>query len=194
MLGTLGTALLGMMLWQGTEAPDISGKWTSDGWGTVVLEAKGAGQYEGTFTGSDKDKPAYDIIDVPVVTEGGMGTAPVLTESKTGTVQLKWSRVERRFHGTWRKGIDRSGKMSLRLVDNGIRGAWTTNKIYQRESGTPHIAYLSWTRKGPTADAYVPQQFESEISMNPDEQVCFKIKAKQWDDVRRWQWQAHQRD
>ncbi len=40
MLGTIGMTLLGMVLWQATEAPDISGQWTSDEWGTVVLEEK----------------------------------------------------------------------------------------------------------------------------------------------------------
>ena len=146
MLGPIGVTLLGMVLWQATEAPDISGQWTSEEWGTVVLEAKQPGQYEGTFTGSDKDKPAYDITDIPVVTEGGFGTAPVLTESKTGTIQLKWSRVERRFNGTWRKGVNRSGKMSLRLVDNEIRGAWTTSKDAQKESDSPRLADLLWKR------------------------------------------------
>lgn len=146
MLGTIGMTLLGMVLWQATEAPDISGQWTSDEWGTVVLEAKQPGQYEGTFTGSGK--------------------------GKSGTVHLKWSRVERRFNGTWRKDVDpftdlslerkfkslpsvrgtretaddRSGKISLRLVDNAVRGAWTTDKDAQLESGTPRLADLLWTR------------------------------------------------
>ena len=44
MLGTIGMTLLGMVLWQATEAPDISGEWTGDEWGTVLLEAKERGQ------------------------------------------------------------------------------------------------------------------------------------------------------
>jgi serine/threonine protein kinase len=55
MLASLGMALLGMVLWQTTEPQDISGQWTSDEWGNVVLEAKGAGVYEGTFTGFGQD-------------------------------------------------------------------------------------------------------------------------------------------
>ena len=96
MLGTLGMTLLGMIVWQATEAPDIGGQWTSDEWGTVVLAAKRLGQYEGTFTGSDKDKPGYEISDIPVVTDGEFGSTTVLTQTKLGTVELNWSRVERR--------------------------------------------------------------------------------------------------
>jgi len=58
MLGTIGMTLLGLVLLQATDSPDISGQWTSDEWGTVVLVAKGPGEYEGTFTGSGRDKPA----------------------------------------------------------------------------------------------------------------------------------------
>ena len=86
MLGTIGMTLLGMVLWQATEPPDIAGQWTSDEWGTVVLEAKQPGEYEGTFTGFDK--------------------------IKSGTVHLKWSRVERRFNGSWGKTMTWNGKMS----------------------------------------------------------------------------------
>ncbi|MEJ7592469.1 MAG: hypothetical protein WKF77_13035, partial [Planctomycetaceae bacterium] len=152
MLSTLGLTLLGMIAWQATDAPDISGIWTSEEWGTVVLEAKRPGQYEGTFTGSDKDKPGYDLTDVPVYSGGGFGSQTVLTETKLGTVELKWSRVERRFNGTWRKGINRSGKMSLRVVNNEIRGAWTTGKDAQNESDSPRLADLLWKRMAKTTN------------------------------------------
>ena len=66
MLGTIGMTLLGMVLWQTTEAPDIAGQWTGEDWGTVVLEAKQPGQYQGSFKDSDL--------------------------AKSGTLQLKWSR------------------------------------------------------------------------------------------------------
>lgn len=66
MLGTIGMTLLGMVLWQATEAPDIAGQWTGEDWGTVVLEAKQPGQYQGSFKDSDL--------------------------AKSGTLQLKWSR------------------------------------------------------------------------------------------------------
>ena len=43
MLGTIGMILFGMVLLQATEAPDIAGQWTSEEWGTVVLESKQPG-------------------------------------------------------------------------------------------------------------------------------------------------------
>jgi hypothetical protein len=70
---------------------------------------------------------------------------------KSNTVQLKWSRVEGRFNGTWRNNNDRSSKMSLRLVDNEIRGAWTTAKDAQKESGTLRLADLLWKRSSDNA-------------------------------------------
>lgn len=169
MLGTLGMILLGMVLWQATEAPDISGQWTSDEWGTVVLEAKEPGHYEGTFTGTDTEKLAYEISDVPVVSSEGFGNQAVLTETKSGNIQLKWSRVERRFNGTWRKGINRNGKLSLRLIENDIRGARTTSKSDQKESDGPRLADLRWTRGiGPVeAESINSSEWEMQQVFNP---------------------------
>ncbi len=326
MLGTLGTALLGMVLWQATEPPDISGQWTSDEWGNVVLEAKEPGQYEGTFGGDDKTgkpttgnmppekepftawgkevgglqaglgldygnrrtyghgevitlvvrlrnvskeavkleyhrqylyenlavtdadgeavpqcdtkvmhpngavvenlEPGKEIVletrmhgsnAVPFVLipsnsgdlkvdenfrplvvgigkvqlqiekvfkthsfafeklstgklelevnnhPGGPGVSgssseilpgsprasgvpPRSNKREAGSLHLKWSRVERRFNGTWGVGAARRGTMSLRLVDKEIRGGWTTNEDVQLETGTPLLGDLSWTR------------------------------------------------
>ena len=253
MLGTLGISLLGMIIWQATEPPDISGHWTSDEWGTVVLEAKEPGVYEGKFTGFGQDKrtqsnsslggvdPATLGLRINVPSMGpeplgvdfssSLGVSPksepdvfdlniAVTDGKTpsklyvrdgvlmaefnadgrkevqvldpkfkditgvtfrdvdtvdtttdkadskfdgkfegmsgfafrgldknsGTLHLKWSRLERRFNGTWGKGVTRSGKMSLRLVDNEIRGGWTTDEDVQLESGTPLLGDLLWKR------------------------------------------------
>ena len=68
MIAAFGLGLLGMFFWQASEAPDIAGNWTGEEWGAVVLEAKQPGQYEGSYTDSDN--------------------------AKSGTVHLKWSRVE----------------------------------------------------------------------------------------------------
>ena len=70
-----------------------------------------------------------------------------------GTLQLKWSRLERRFNGTWGKGADRTGTMSLRLVDKEIRGGWTTDEGAQLESGTPLLGDLLWTRNASKTQA-----------------------------------------
>ncbi len=120
MFGTIGMTLLGMVLWQASDAPDIAGQWTGEDWGAVVLEAKQAGQYEGNYTDSD--------------------------HAKSGTVRLKWSRAERRFNGTWEESDERSGKVSLRLVGDEIRGAWTTGKNSPKATETPRLADLLWKR------------------------------------------------
>ena len=49
-----GLGLVGMVLWQASEAPDIAGKWTGPEWGDVVLEQKEPGEYEGTYTDTFK--------------------------------------------------------------------------------------------------------------------------------------------
>jgi len=149
MLGPLAMAMLGMVLWQVNEPPDISGQWTSDEWGAVVLEAKEPGQYQGTFTITDGDITSGKNSNAPAVSDNL--AAPIETQS--GNIQLKWSRVERRFNGTWGRGANRRGKISLRLVDDDIRGAWTTSKDIQKEFDSPQLADLLWTRSEGTIDA-----------------------------------------
>jgi hypothetical protein len=128
MVSVVGLGLLGIFGWQVTEAPDIVGKWSGPEWGEVVLTATEPGGYEGTYTDTFKEKP--------------------------GTIEVKWSRLESRFNGTWREGQNRSGKISLRLVDNEIRGAWTTSKESAINPGTPELADLTWKRLPATqADA-----------------------------------------
>ncbi len=100
--GTGDSALLAFLNGQATAPPDIGGKWTGEEWDEVVLDQKHPGTYEGTYADTIKDTP--------------------------GTIRVCWSRIERRYNGDWREGKDRHGKISLRLVDNKIRGAWTTSK------------------------------------------------------------------
>ena len=132
MFGTIGMTLLGIVLWQATEAPEIAGNWTGEEWGAVVLEAKQPGQYQGSYNGTN---PA-----------------------ESGTMQLKWSRVERRFNGTWKAGDDRKGKISLRLVGNEIRGALTTAKNAEKESDSPRLADFEWKRSRPAQEVRVTIQ------------------------------------
>lgn len=125
MLSALGIAVVGMVFFQASEAPEIAGKWTGKEWGEVVLEQRQPGEYEGTYTDTVKDKP--------------------------GMIQVKWSRLEGRFKGTWREGKDRYGKISVRLVGDEIRGAWTTDEKSGIKPGTPELADLLWIRQARTA-------------------------------------------
>ena len=108
-----------------TDSPDIAGEWSGEGWGQVVLTQTAAGQYSGTYSDT-------------------VGKSP-------GKIELKWSRIERRFNGTWREGEDRLGELSLRLSGNEIRGALTTDAKSKINPATPRLADLLWTR----AEAYV---------------------------------------
>ncbi len=139
MLGTIGMTLLGMVLMQATEAPDISGQWTSDEWGIVVLEAKGPGEYDGTFRGSTKGQPAAGVgsagttpvrnVENSATTAVVMGgsTGPRPGTGKSGTLHLKWSRLERRFNGTWRTGENPLGFIRKGTTEN--QGIITSAKM-----------------------------------------------------------------
>jgi serine/threonine-protein kinase len=127
MLSALAAALLGIMLWQSSNPPNIAGKWTGAEWDEVVLKQTEAGEYEGTYTDTYQGRP--------------------------GTIQLKWSRTERRFKGTWEEGKLRYGKIALRLVGDEIRGAWATDEKSTINPGTPELADLMWTRTSERADS-----------------------------------------
>ena len=63
-----------------------------------------------------------------------------------GKIELSWSRLQRRFNGTWREGDDCFGELSLRLVDNELRGARTTDPKSKVDPATPRLADLVWKR------------------------------------------------
>jgi uncharacterized protein (TIGR03067 family) len=106
------------------EPSDISGEWTGEGegegWGRVVLRRTGPTEYAGTYTDTIGKEP--------------------------GKIELKWSRIERRYNGAWSEGADRFGKLSVRLVGGEIRGAWTTSRDSRINPGTPELADLLWVR------------------------------------------------
>jgi hypothetical protein len=113
-----GAAFLGIFLKQATEPPDIAGPWSGDEWGDVVLTKTNDGEYTGTYSET-------------------LGKGP-------GEIQLRWSRIERRFNGSWREAEDRFGELSVRLVDTEIRGALTTDAKSKINPATPRLADLTW--------------------------------------------------
>ncbi len=124
-IATLGIGLLGMFLVQSTEPPDIGGQWSGHGWGQVVLTQTAAGEYTGKYSET-------------------VGKAP-------GKIELKWSRIERRFNGKWSEGSegqDRFGELSVRLAGDEIRGALTTDVKSKINPAAPRLADLTWTRRG----------------------------------------------
>ena len=102
------------------EPSEISGEWTGEGWDNVVLHRTGSAEYRGTYTDTIGKQP--------------------------GKIELKWSRIERRYKGTWSEGKDRFGKISVRQVGDEIRGAWSTDRKSRINPATPELADLLWVR------------------------------------------------
>jgi len=125
MFATLGMSLLGMFAMQATEPPDIAGRWSSEGAGQIVLTQTAVGEYAGTYSTTVGKRP--------------------------GKIQVSWSRLQRRFNGTWREGDDCFGELSLRLADKEIRGARTTDPKSKVDPATPRLADFVWKRVEATA-------------------------------------------
>ena len=113
-----------------SDPPNISSNWHGEDWGQVTLTQTAPGEYTGIYTDT------------------------VVKEKGPGKIDLKWSRIERRYNGTWREGEDdRFGSLSVHLVGNEIRGALTTSAKSKVNPATPRLAELTWTRVEAVADA-----------------------------------------
>jgi hypothetical protein len=121
-----------MFAMQATSPPDIAGKWQGDEWGQVVLAQTASDEYTGTYSDT------------------------VAKEKGPGKINLKWSRIERRFNGTWSEGEDRFGKLSARLMGKEIHGALAIDRKSKINPGTPRLADLMWTRAGPPTSGDKP--------------------------------------
>ncbi|HVX13499.1 MAG TPA: PQQ-binding-like beta-propeller repeat protein [Pirellulales bacterium] len=117
--GTLAVGLLAAAL-AATQPPDIAGQWRGDDWGEVILTRSDDGVYSGTYSETLGEHP--------------------------GRIQLEWSRLERRFKGTWRDSDDRFGELSLRLVGAELHGA-QTNAGARVDAVKPRLADLTWVRR-----------------------------------------------
>jgi serine/threonine-protein kinase len=125
-LSVLGLGLLSFAVAQ-TSPPDISGRWSNDDWGRVVLTKDAAGEYSGTFSQTEGSEP--------------------------GKIHLKWSRIDRRFNGSWNEGQERFGTISLHLVDDRILGAASTDP--KSLVNRPPLAEFIWTRATAGSDEKV---------------------------------------
>lgn len=118
MLSLLGISLLAVG-YVGTTPPNISGQWQGENWGQVTLTQTAPGQYTGTYTETNL-----------------VGRGP-------GKIELNWSRIERRFKGTWSEGDERFGTLSIHLVNGAIQGAYHTD--LKSKPNAPELAELHWT-------------------------------------------------
>jgi len=117
--GIVAIGVLGVAL-LATEPGEIAGEWSGEGWGRVVLNKKSDVEYVGTYS----------------ETQGKV----------SGEIRLMWSRLERRFNGTWHEGDDRFGDLSVRLVGDELRGARTSDPKSKTDPAVPKLAELSWIR------------------------------------------------
>ncbi len=117
-----------MMFMMVTAPPDIAGQWHGEGWGNVQLESESPKVYHGTYSGSG--------------------------DERWGSIELRWSRIERRFNGTWSESTARFGQLSVHLVDGEIHGALTTVRDERSKGRAAKLAELVW-RPGFAKDAAV---------------------------------------
>ena len=115
-------ATMGAVAWQTTSPVDITGTWKGETWITVSLSSvdEATGWYNGTF-----------------VDDEGHG----------GAIQLEWSRLQRRYNGRWRSGIDQSGSITLRAGDKEeVRGAVSADPESSIRTSRPRLREFSWRR------------------------------------------------
>ncbi|MEZ6097583.1 MAG: protein kinase [Pirellulaceae bacterium] len=136
-IALFGVVFCGVFAMNATDSPDISGHWLSQEWGKIELRSTDDGRYEGTF---------HKVI--------ATDNTP---QSEVGKLELKWSRLERRFNGTWREDNDHFGKLSLRLVDAEIHGGWTTSTKANRDEQHPRLADLVWERAASSVESDVAE-------------------------------------
>lgn len=115
-----GLIALAMFAAAKVNPPDITGVWTGEDWGDVALIQTESGAYAGGYSGAAKRGP--------------------------GTIDVKWSRREKRYVGQWQADAgELGGSLSVRLLDKEIRGAWTKRR--RQNGGSPgKLADLAWTR------------------------------------------------
>lgn len=161
----LAFAVCGMFLLAGkftTDPPDISGTWHSDEWGDIELVEAKPGRYEGTFT-----KTALLRKQLAQQDQLLKEAAP----ANPGKLDLKWSRVERRFNGTWREDNDHFGSLSIRMVNAELRGGWTTSDKAKLDAQHPRLSDLMLTRisaveTNPTAESRLSRPIEANDMMD----------------------------
>ncbi|MGO9107771.1 MAG: protein kinase domain-containing protein [Thermoguttaceae bacterium] len=115
-----GIVLFGAMLMKATDPPDISGEWSGEYWGHVALKKTNDAEYTGSYSDTDT--------------------------KHLGEIQVRWSRIERQFTGTWREGDFRFGDISVCPVGNELRVAIEVDAQCKINPGTPHLKGMTWTR------------------------------------------------
>lgn len=163
MFSAFGITLLAAFLLSSAELPDIAGQWSGEDWGTVILKQTNPGEYSGSYAET--------------------------VGARAGTIQLKWSEIERRFNGTWRLGEDRFGELSVKLVGDEIRGAQATDPKCPISNAHARLADLTWIRG--YSKAAPPQEAALIAPAEPlDLTGSYQTKASQFDRITAYPWRA----
>lgn len=121
----VGMGILGAQL---TEPVDLSGHWFGEEWKSVQLSSveEADGWYNGSFTDAN---------------------------GRRGTLQLEWSRLQRRYNGRWKMGDKESGSLTLRMKGGEVRGAATIDPDSPAATTTARLRDFSWRRTATTSPA-----------------------------------------
>ena len=141
--GFLAFGFLAIMLWQSSAPPNISGKWKGENWPFIEIAESKNGKYTGAFIKNPHSHP--QVACSHCHTGIGLNSSFSFCDFVTnGTFELKWSRLEHRFNGSWRHPDGGSGKLSLRRVDGEIRGVRTTAKKLTNNAANPRYGDFVW--------------------------------------------------
>lgn len=169
MIAVFAAVVLAAVVSAALAPPEIAGRWDSEDWGDVKLAQKQPGEYQGTFTVTVKNEDSRRDVDW----------------TYSGTVDLKWHKLERRFNGAWKVG-PANGQISLRLVDGEIRGALTTKG--PPLLGTPRLGDFRWTRSlpGKVPDADAANSLLEPPAVLPDDSQPGRVEADddKWSAIR----------
>ena len=187
MIAIASFVLTGFLILMQNNPYDISGTWHGENWNVVELRQTNPGEYEGTCT-----LPAGQTR-----TEDGEYNATAPAKHQTGFIKLKWSRVFNRYMGTWgqksvgENSLDRKnsgdgqrkfGKISLRLVNDQIHGACTTNSLADVDATIPPLGGFVWHRKQLARQNVLPASGnEQNLSnaANQESRVVDSLRLKQ---------------
>ncbi|MCA9173459.1 MAG: protein kinase [Planctomycetales bacterium] len=123
---SLGLSAAVFFMLQANVAPNIEGLWSGELWPSISLRpaAESNDWYSGKF---------------------------VDAEGREGTLQLRWSRLQRRFNGEWRSGDQQFGAITLRLDPTvarslRLRGAVALDATASTDAATARLREFAWTK------------------------------------------------
>ncbi len=124
----VATAYAFWMSTRDTTGPDLSGTWRGrPGWGTVILEPRDGGGFEGTYS----DTYGRDV----------------------GRIELSWDARRGKFKGLWSEGAYRFGELTVEPRPDGtFRGEYSADPGCEHDPGRPASEEFRWVKPGATSE------------------------------------------